>query len=359
MINLLRLVENRSRPFWMLAALGLVAMAGILDFETGAELSCSAFYLLGIGLGTWFIGRGYGLVLSFLSVVVWIGGDLLAGVHFSSPIIPIWNSIILLTVYLVVVWLLAGLHSLYKGLEERVRQATLALTQEMAERERLESEILDVSEREQRRLGRDLHDGVCQHLTGTALAGQVLREKLQNKQAPEAADVGRIISLVEDGISMARDLARGTYLVELEAEGLMVALKELAANCSNWSKTTCIFERSDPVLIHNATVATHLYRIAQEAVSNAIRHGKARHIVVGLSERNGCVALTVEDDGIGLPDGWQKGPGLGTRIMAHRAAIIGAVFNLDHNPTGGTLVKCSLPIQNKPRDNADRRPNDH
>ena len=352
MLKLLQYLEHRSRPFLMLAGLGFLVLVGIIDYLTGFELFFAVFYLLGIGLATWFIGRWYGLLLSVLSVAVWITGDIAAGAHYSSPFIPIWNSAIFLTFYSIVVWLLASLQSLHKGLEERVRQSTRALTQEMAERARLEKEILEVSEREQRRLGRDLHDGLCQHLTGTALAGQVLREKLQARSAPEAADAGKIIGLVEDGITMARDLARGTYQADLDAEGLMAALQELSANTAKWSKTVCVFEHDTPVLIHNATTAMHLHRIAQEAVSNAIRHGKARRIVVELSERNGRVALTVEDDGVGLPDGWQKSPGLGTRIMAHRAAMIGADFAVDLNPTGGTFVKCSLPIPPQSGDNA-------
>jgi signal transduction histidine kinase len=344
MMKLLQSLERRSRPFWALAGLGFLILVGIIDYVTGFELSFSVFYLLGIGLGAWFIGRWYGLFLSVLSVAVWITGDIAAGAHYSSPFIPIWNSAIFLTFYFIVVWLLASLRSLHKGLEERVRQSTRALTQEMAERERLEKEILEVSEREQRRLGRDLHDGLCQHLTGTALAGQVLREKLQARSAPEAVEAGKIIGLVEDGITMARDLARGTYQADLAAEGLIAALRELSANTTKWSKTDCVFQHGAPVLIHDATTAMHLHRIAQEAVSNAIRHGKARRIVVELSERNGRVVLTVEDDGVGLAESWQKSPGLGTRIMAHRAAMIGADFALDLNPTGGTLVKCSLPI---------------
>jgi len=193
----------------MLAGLGFLILVGIIDYVTGFELSFSVFYLLGIGLGAWFIGRGYGLFLSVLSVAVWLAGDFAAGAHYP-PFIAIWNSTILLTFYCIVVWLLASLRSLHNELEDRLRQRTRALTQEMAERERLEKEILEVSEREQRRIGRDLHDGLCQHLTGTALAGQVLREKLEARSAPEAADAGKIIGLVENGITMARDLARGT-----------------------------------------------------------------------------------------------------------------------------------------------------
>ncbi len=89
--------------------------------------------------------------------------------------------------------------------------------------------------------------------------------------------------------------------------------------------------------------ATHLYRIAQEAVNNAIRHGKPRQIFISLTNRKGVVELTVEDDGTGLPEEWQKQRGLGTRIMAHRAGMIGGTFSIEPNPTGGTFVKCSMP----------------
>ena len=183
-----------------------------------------------------------------------------------------------MTFYFIVVWLLTSLRNLNRELEDKVRQRTAALTQEMAERARLEKEILEVSEREQRRIGHDLHDSLCQHLTGTALAGQVLGEKLAAKSLPEAADANRVVGLVEDGISLARNLARGIYPVEMEAEGLMAAFQELAANITAISKITCVFDCPTPVLVHDALAATHLYRIAQEATTNAIRHGKARHI---------------------------------------------------------------------------------
>jgi signal transduction histidine kinase len=221
------------------------------------------------------------------------------------------------------------------GAMERIRALT--------EWKRLEREILHISAREQRRIGHDLHDSLCQHLTATALAGQVLAEKLQARSIPEASGANKIIELVENGIALARNLARGIYPVEVEAEGLMVAFEELARNISAVSKVTCIFECEPPVLIHDATMAMHLYRIAQEAVSNAIRHGKAKRIGINLTERSGTIVLAVEDDGLGLPENWDKRNGLGTRIMAHRATMMGGAISIEPNPTGGTLVKCSFP----------------
>lgn len=325
-------------------AVGLVFMVlvGLVDYLTGFEIFFSVFYLVGVGFSVWFVSRGFGFLLSVLSVAIWIVGDFAAGASYSNSFIPIWNAAVLLAFYCFVVWLLALLRSLHKDLEARVAQKTRALTQEMAARERLEKELLEVSEREQRRIGRDLHDNLCQHLTGTALAGQVLEGKLAAKALPEAGEASKVVDLIEASISMARDMARGIYPVEMEAEGLMAALQELAAHIAQWSNVSCLFEHEAPVFIDDATTATHLYRIAQEAVTNAVRHGQATRIVINLFEQSGQLTLTVEDDGVGLPDGWQSGQGLGTRIMAHRAAMIGATFGIAPNPTGGTLVKCSL-----------------
>jgi signal transduction histidine kinase len=166
----------------------------------------------------------------------------------------------------------------------------------------------------------------------------------RSRSAAEAVDAGKLILLVEEGIAMARELARGLSPVELEAEGLMSALQELAAGISKWSKVNCRLECETPVLIHDANAATQLYRIAQEAVSNAIRHGRARNIVIGLEEGEAGLTLSVEDDGEGAPDDWQTRQGLGTRIMSHRAAMIGGTFSIEPNLTGGTLVRCDVPI---------------
>ncbi len=348
MIELLTWIERRSRTALVCAGLAMLALIGLVDYLTGFEILFSVFYLIAVGLAAWFVGRGFGLLMSFLSAIVWIGGDIKAGAHYSNPFIPAWNALILMAFYSIVVWLLTTLRNLTRQLEDKVRERTAALTQEMAERARLEKEILEVSEREQRRIGHDLHDSLCQHLTGTALAGQVLGEKLAAKSLPEAADADRVVGLVEDGISLARNLARGIYPVEMEAEGLMAAFEELANRVSTISKINCVFDCPSPVLVHDATAATHLYRIVQEAVSNAMRHGKAKRIGISLFRQGNSIALTIEDDGIGLPDTWQKGPGLGTRIMAHRAAMINATITIEPNPTEGTLVRCVFPVAPTP-----------
>jgi signal transduction histidine kinase len=246
--------------------------------------------------------------------------------------------------YFIVVWLLSSLRSFHRELEGTVRQRTQALTQEMAERQRLEEEILRVSERERRSIGHDLHDSLCQHLTGTALAGQVLGERLAAKSLPEATDAEKVVGLVEEGITLARNLARGLYPVDVEAEGLMDAFRDLAASITKGARVRCVFECGAPILIHDDAAATHLYRIAQEAVRNALQHGKPKRVGITLMESGGVVTLTVEDDGVGVPERAEKSDGLGIRIMAHRAAMIGGKFAIEPGPTGGTIVTCSIPV---------------
>jgi signal transduction histidine kinase len=168
-----------------------------------------------------------------------------------------------------------------------------------------------------------------------------LTEKLDAKSLAEAADAREIVKLAENGITLTRNLAHGISPAEMETEGLITALREFATNISKLFKVNCTFDCESPPVIGDAA-ATHLYRITQEAVNNAIRHGKPKQIVVSLSNQKGRIELTVEDDGSGLPEDWQKNRGMGTRIMAHRAAMIGGTFSIEPNPTGGTFVKCSI-----------------
>lgn len=334
--------ERRSRTLAVPATVVIVIAVGIVDYATGWELSFSVFYLLALGLATWFVETRFALFIAVLSVAVSLAGDLATGGRYSSRLVPWWNASIVLTFYAVVVWLLARLRLLYKEMEERVKQRTAKLTDEMAERERLEKELLEISEREQRRIGHDLHDSLGQHLTGAALAAQVLEEKLQSRGLLESADANKIVELVEEGIALSRKLAKGLHPIEMEADGLMQALEELAATSSELFKISCRFECDSPVLIRDAAASMHLYRIAQEAINNAVKHARAAHIIIQLESLEDGIALRVRDDGVGLPALPAKTPGMGLRIMAHRAAMIGAEFAARREISGGTTIFCML-----------------
>ena len=342
MLHFFKQLVSRSRLVSIAIALLFITVVGLVDYLTGHEISFSVFYLLGVALAVWFASKGFGALVSVLSVAVWLAGDFASGARFANPLIPIWNAVILLTFYLVVVWLLARLRSFHQDLETQIRQRTTALTEEMAERERLERELLEISEREQRRIGQDLHDGLCQHLTGATLAGQVLEEKLTALNLAEAADANKVVEIVEEGINLSRRLAKGLYPVEMAADGLMLALEEFAATSSELFKVSCRFECDSPVLVHDPATAGHLYRIAQEAAGNAIKHGKARNILIRLDSSEENTVLSVKDDGTGLPEPLPIKRGMGLRIMAHRSGMIGGRFNARPDETGGTLVTCEL-----------------
>jgi signal transduction histidine kinase/DNA-binding NarL/FixJ family response regulator len=347
--------DAHSKAFRVVLTLEIVAVVGFFDFFTGFELNCFAFYLIPVILAVWFVGRGFGMLVSALCAVVSTAGDLIAGARFSSSLILVWNTAISLAFCLVVVWILAKLRSLHSELEGRVRQRTAALNNEMLERARLEEEILSISEREQRRIGHDLHDSLGQQLTGVALAGQVLSEQLAAKSLPETKSIDHIVEMVEAAIELTRTLARGLHPLELRGEGFTDALEEMAASVTEGFKTRCVFECDLPVAISDPGVAIHLYRIAQEAINNAVKHSKASNIVARLEADEDGVKMTVTDDGVGLPENPPGGKGMGLRIMAHRAGVIGATFHAERVSPRGTRVTCALDKGALPPEHHDRK----
>lgn len=332
-------------PRWVVVAsvLAMVIVVGALDYLTGHEILLSPFYLVPVALAAWMVGRGFAVLVSILSVGSWLVGDLAAGATYPRAFVPFWNAAIILAFYLVVLLLLTRLRELHVRLEERVRERTVALTEEIRERERLERVLLDVGEAERRRIGRDLHDSLGQFLTGTALAGQVLREKLATRSAPEEADAARVVGLVEEAIEVARGFSRGLDPAQLEGGGLVEGLQQLASRTRHVSSVACDCEIDDTIEVFDTGAATHLYRIAQEAITNALKHGGAHRVLLRLFQKNGRVVLVVEDDGKGLPDPARRGEGMGLRIMAHRAAMMGGTFQIRAVPPQGTTVTCEMP----------------
>jgi len=223
------------------------------------------------------------------------------------------------------------------------RRIFTGFVRDITERKRLEKEILETSDREQRRIGQDLHDGLCQQLAGIELMSQVLEQNLALKSKSDAARVGEIAGHVREAISHTRLLARGLSPVTLESEGLMSALHELADNTRKIFNVDCRFQGDPPVPVSDQALASQLFRIAQEAVSNAIRHGKATHIQIQLKEQRGKLFVAITDNGTGFPKTMPKQNGMGLRIMQSRAGMIGGTLVLDHNPAGGAKVVCSVP----------------
>lgn len=212
----------------------------------------------------------------------------------------------------------------------------------ITERKRLENEILEISEREQRRMGNDLHDGLCQELAGIELMCRVLEQKLAAKSKAESKQVGNIALHIREAVTHTRNLAHGLSPVELENNGFMSALRELAANVEKVFRVECRFECPEPVLIQNNAVATHLFRIAQEATNNAIKHGRPKHVAISLKPTREKITLCVTDDGAGIQGGNPNGTGMGMHIMKYRASVVNADLQLRSAAGSGTSVICTF-----------------
>jgi len=203
---------------------------------------------------------------------------------------------------------------------------------------RLERQIAEISEREQNRIGQEIHDGLCQQLVSAAFACANLQEQL--KTAPgSGAQVQEIGDILNHALTEARNIARGLYPVHLEKNGLAAAIEMM---CENVQGIRCEARCDDQIGIANTVVASNLFRIAQESVNNALKHSGARNIEVNLRSVDNKLLLRIADDGSGFA-GPQNGEGMGLHIMRYRARMIGAELKVFPNQPHGTLVSCSLP----------------
>jgi len=213
---------------------------------------------------------------------------------------------------------------------------------DITKRVELEQELLQISEREHRRIAQDLHDDLGQILTATIHLSTALQRRLAGKSLAEAADEARILALLDQALTQTRSLARGLHPVRPEPNGLMAALEELASRTEKLFRHRCRFKCRRPVLIDDNDTATHLYRIAQEAVTNAVKHGQPRQIEIGLAQVAQRIDLSVRDDGVGLRDRRPKSVGMGLRIMQYRAGMIDGSLVVERGAQGGTEVRCSI-----------------
>ena len=217
------------------------------------------------------------------------------------------------------------------------------VARDVSSRKRLERESLEISERVRRRAGLELHDGVGQKLTGIGFLSRVLAHRLRDRKVPEAADAAHIVELVQEATLDAQELARGLYPADLQVSGLLPALGELVSRVEGIYGIRCRVEGGPVELPLGREAETHLYRIAQEATLNAVKHGQPSSVVIRLTAVNGKTTLAVEDNGSGNGVGETKGKGMGLDLMRYRARMLNALFSLRPNPGGGTIVECSIP----------------
>lgn len=236
-------------------------------------------------------------------------------------------------------------------LEKRVEARTRELRQANAELQRalereraLQREVTEISERERRRIGRDLHDDLGQQIAGAWMLSSALDHALKLRAAPERADAARLCGLLEHALAAARAIARGLHPVAAEEGGLEAALKDLAQSGRVGFGVDCRFRKRGGKGVPEPEAAGQLYRIAQEALSNAVRHGQARRVWITLECGRKQGRLCIEDDGAGFdPAAVPAGGGMGLRIMAYRASLIGAALEISRRHPRGMRVLCQWP----------------
>jgi signal transduction histidine kinase len=256
--------------------------------------------------------------------------------------------------------LVTQLANLNQTLEDRVRARTRdlrtanqELKNEIQRRKGLEGEILAISDREQQRLGQELHDGLCQHLTAVAFMARSVGLRLKDHRVIDVKDIERIAQLVNDAATDTRNLSRALHRIDVDAAGLVAALEDLVDR-EIW-KTPCRLEVKPSFRVENDAAAAQLYCIAREAVINANKHAQARQIVVELDRSGKEIVLRVIDDGVGFPDNPKPNRGLGSHIMDYRSRLIGARLEINSPKQGGTRVACYLPdvpLESRKKENA-------
>lgn len=329
----LRQSEQRFRTVFDQATVAIC----ILDKETGSVIEANRMALANLGFETLEALQKQDIGLA------WLGSPELAreritsaaaGIdqhfeirrtdHQNAP--PYWGDVLLTKVHL------------------NGKDRLLAVISNVTERKKLEQEVIKASTAEQARIGHEIHDGICQQLTGISmLAGDLYRRLLKTHLTEEAATIAEVSAYLRETLAEARRLASGLAPVEIAANGLAEALVHLASQVSNTTHIDCRVETDNTIRAKNTESATHLFRIAQEALQNAAKHSRAHHIDVTLNLNNTDLILTIRDDGNGFDLRSNSGSGLGLHTMAYRASILGGQLHIQSSENAGTVVRCIIP----------------
>lgn len=216
------------------------------------------------------------------------------------------------------------------------------IVRDITEQRRLEQEVLRISEHERHRIGQDLHDGLGQMLTGITLINRSIAASLKEENHPLAKDSEEITEQIRNADHYARNLSRTLIPVELDSSGLVTALQRLAENAQKLFNIRCTLENAINLKFDDPTAMTHLYRIVQEATSNAVKHGNASEVMISMEKKPGKIIVRIEDNGTGFSDEWEKQRGLGVRIMQYRSNLIGANLEIGHSRSGGAAIIITL-----------------
>lgn len=327
------LLRFKNRPLWRYGVAVLstsLVTALTIALQPFLRHGVMALFFASVMVSAWYGGLGPGLLASLLSV--------LASQFFFFP--PIYSLAVNSGDDIAQIVVFSSVTVLISSLTNAQQRAVRAL----ADNNRRLQEYADAVWEQQRRIANELHDSLGQELTGVGFLSKSLAQAMEGTEAGRTAD--QVKSGVQRALDQIRGMARGVMPVEREADGLYSALQQFTASVSTTYGIPCRFECPQPVLVEDRQTASQLYRIAQEAVTNAMKHAKPHSVVVTLERSPSSLTLRVADDGVGMPDsGTPPTGGSGLTIMNYRASAMGAALRIEKSPPNGTLVICVVPLK--------------
>ena len=333
-MRLLKAFTQQPRGLVFVEMIALMLGVGGIAFVTGYQISLVLIYGVPILGVAWFCDRKLAILAALIAGVLWTVVARMDGHPGMHGLAEGWEIGVHVGFFLFVAW--AGATLRLNRDNAAVRIALLEHSQ------RLEREIINISDAERRRIGQDLHDGLCQNLAALSCSATSLRDDLEKLNLPVEANVaGELAGLLSDAVVQTRDLARGLHPVRLDQVGLVLALEALAQSVKHLQGVNCSFESEGVAKNYDDDVALNLYRIVQEAINNATRHGKAQNIDISLSTKDGKTLLRVSDDGVGIEKAGPNHSGMGLSIMRYRAHLNGGDLMIEQPKDGGTTVLCT------------------
>lgn len=325
---------RQPRPWILAEMVAALLVIGLLDFASGYEIRLFPFYAVPIFVAAWFCDKKSGMLIGLIAGIISLGADWLSGDPDLRGWAQPWEISRHIGSCLAVAWAGSALRA--KSDNAAARIALLEHSQ------CLEREIVRTSDDEQRRIGQDLHDGLCQCLAALACSAASLRHDLERLHLQaEAAVAGDLTNVLQEAVVQTRDLARGLIPAHVAQVGLVPALELLAHSVTRMQGINCTFAVRGVDKNYEDRTARHLYRIAQEATSNASRHGKARNIAISLDASEHLTTLRVRDDGVGISPTGPNGSGMGLNIMRYRARQNGGELRIERTKSGGVLIWCT------------------
>lgn len=330
---------QRQPHGWIFAeAATLLLPIGFYDYSTGYNVSLSILYCVPIFLVAWCCDKKSGVLMALLAGITWWWADVQAGHPYLRSWQEGWEVFVRCGFFIIT--------AIGTAAVKQQRDASASRIALLEYSQRLEREIIGISEREQERIGQDLHDGICQCLAALSCSAASLKNDLEgHRLAAEAKIADELAGFLRDAVVQTRNLARGLVPVQMDEAGLASALEELTASATRLLGIRCVYESAGAPMIRDNAVAMHLYRIAQEAINNATKHGKAASVLVSLTEDGKATTLRIADDGTGISKSVNGSDGMGLGLMYYRARLVGGELSIEEPLSGGTVISCGIPLR--------------